>query len=163
MVMLVMFGATLAVVSCNRLPERYTNSIGIRFIRIDPGTFMMGSETVGDFDERPVRRTRITKPFLMGVTEVTNAQYEIFDPGHRKLRGQYGNSNLDDEPVVMGSWQEAMAFCQWLSEKEDRDYRLPTEAEWEYACRAGTTTTFNCGDSLPDVDQKEQKEFQLLL
>ena len=84
----------------------------------------------------------------MGATEVTNAQYEQFDPDHKKLRGRDGVSKADDEPVTFVTWQQAVAFCEWLSKKEGKPYRLPTEAEWEYACRAGTATPFHTGDTL---------------
>ena len=148
--------------------KAYTNSIGMRLARIKPGTFVMGvgktplpdelagkpHRNCGDFDEQPIHQVKITKPFYMGVYEVTNAQYERFDPEHRKLRGKLGFSEHDDEAVVFVSWHDAVRFCEWLSEKEGRPYRLPTEAEWEYACRAGTTTHFHTGDVLPEVFQK---------
>jgi formylglycine-generating enzyme required for sulfatase activity len=154
--------------------NEFTNSIGMKLVRIEAGSFMMGQErqangksitlTYGDrhfmggeLDEQPVHKVSISKPFYMSATEVTNAQYEQFDPSHRKLRGIKGLSNEDDEAVVNVSWHEAVAFCKWLSKKEKMPYRLPTEAEWEYACRAGTTTRFNTGDDLPDVYQKSQK------
>src|SRR5690606_14107996 len=60
----------------------------------------------------------------------------------------------DDEAVIFVSWHDAMRFCEWLSQKEGVVYRLPTEAEWEYVCRAGTTTAFSTGDTLPDGFQK---------
>ncbi len=116
-------------------------SIGMRMIRIEPGSYRMGSE-LGDWDELPVHEVAITHPYWIGATEVTNAQYEQFDPDHKKVRGKLGFSNDDDEAVVFVSWQEAVDFCRWLSEKDGKPYRLPTEAEWEYACRAGTTTPF---------------------
>jgi formylglycine-generating enzyme required for sulfatase activity len=128
--------------------EEMTNSIGMKLVRIEPGMFAMGSER-GDYDERPVHRVTLTGAFWMGATEVTNAQYERFDPAHRKLRGKLGFSQADDEAVVFVSWHEAVAFCQWLARKEGKPYRLPTEAEWEYACRAGTTTPYHTGDALP--------------
>jgi len=106
-------------------------------------------DTGADWDEAPVRQVKITHPFLMGVTEVTNAQYEQFDPKHRKLRSSKTES-ADDDAVVNVNWDDANAFCKWLSTKEGKPYRLPTEAEWEYACRAGTTTLFNTGDTLPE-------------
>jgi formylglycine-generating enzyme required for sulfatase activity len=113
----------------------------------------MGSAD-GDWDERPTHEVTISQPFLMGVTEVTNAQYEQFDPQHKQLRGKLGFSKEDDEAVVFVSWAEAAAFCKWLSEKEGQPYRLPTEAEWEYACRAGTTTRYHTGETLPEPFQK---------
>jgi hypothetical protein len=120
----------------------------MQFVQIEPGSFLMGQKEGGDWDERPVHRVEITKSFHMGVTEITNAQYEQFDPEHRKLRGKLGFSEQDDEAVVFVSWHEAVKFCQWLSKKEGKSYRLPTEAEWEYACRAGTTSSYYTGDNL---------------
>jgi formylglycine-generating enzyme required for sulfatase activity len=151
----------------------YANSIGMRLVRIEAGDFLMGiartplppsvagrygtSQTLaswrlsGDFDERPAHRVKISRPFYLGAFEVTNAQYEQFDPGHRKLRGERGFSRADDEAVVFVSWSDAMRFCQWLSRKEGMPYRLPTEAEWEFAARAGTATHFHTGDELPEA------------
>jgi hypothetical protein len=93
---------------------------------------------------------KISRPFYLGVHEVTNAQYEEFDPAHRQRRGEMGFSKADDEAVVFVSWNDAVEFCRWLSRKEGRPYRLPTEAEWEYAARAGTRTPFHTGDALPE-------------
>ncbi|MHC4575681.1 MAG: SUMF1/EgtB/PvdO family nonheme iron enzyme [Planctomycetota bacterium] len=105
----------------------------------------------GDYDERPNRRVTISKPFYMGICEVTNEQYERFDPLHVHLRGKLGFSIENNEAAVFVDWHEAKAFCDWLSKKEGLPYRLPTEAEWEYACRAGTTTHFHTGDTLPEL------------
>jgi len=142
-------------------PATGTNSVGIRLAPIPAGTFQMGQaereksfknpwsaekDRGADWDESPVREVKITKPFFMGVTEVTNQQYEQFDAKHRRPRKDSG----DDDAVVNVNWEDANAFCKWLSAKEGKSYRLPTEAEWEYACRAGTTTLFNMGDTLPD-------------
>jgi formylglycine-generating enzyme required for sulfatase activity len=160
------------VASVAELPAsgHYTNSLGMKMIRIEPGTFTMGFEAeklpqelvtkkghlpTGDFDEHPAHQVKITKPFYMAACEVTNAQYEKFDANHRNWRGRKSYSKQDDEAVVFVSWYDAAAFCKWLSEKENRPYRLPTEAEWEYTCRAGTTTFFNAGDTLPRVFVKE--------
>src|ERR1035438_3270467 len=91
-----------------------TNSIGMRMIRIEPGAFTMGASDTplpnelapkpylqfGDFDEKPAHRVRIAKPFYVGATEVTNAQYEQFDPAHAQLRGKLGFSKAGDEAVV---------------------------------------------------------------
>jgi formylglycine-generating enzyme required for sulfatase activity len=145
----------------------YTNSIGMKFVRIEPGTFRMGQPdedlppgvvhdgfdflVQGDYDEKPRHRVTISRPFYMAATEVTNFRYELFDPSHRNLRGKFGLSKDDDEAAVFVSWYEAAAFCKWLSDTEGMPYRLPTEAEWEYAARAGTTTNFSTGDTLPQV------------
>ena len=135
--------------ACRQAPETLVNSIDIKLVRIEAGSFMMGQEKGGDWDEREVHKVTISKPFWMGVTEVTNVQYEQFAPEHCGLRGKCGLSTQDDEAVVFVSWDEAVKFCEWLSKKEGKSYRLPTEAEWEYACRAGTTTAYNTGDTLP--------------
>ena len=149
--------------------KRFKNFIGMEFVRIEAGTFMMG-ETVsplpeelvnklqyrqnGDYDERPVHKVTISKLFYIGVCEVTNAQYELFKPEHKRLRGKLGFSKKDDEAAVFVSWYDAQGFCDWLSEKEGLPYRLPTEAEWEYCCRAGTRSVFNTGDTLPEALHK---------
>lgn len=110
----------------------------------------MGSNGDGEnFDESPVHKVHITHPFKMGRTEITNAQYELFRPEHHKLRGKNNVSRNDDDAVVNISYQDAVDFCKWLSKKEGKAYRLPTEAEWEYACRAGTYTLYYTGDGLP--------------
>jgi len=129
------------------------------FPKGDPDRFVITTDHVrnGDFDEHPAHRVTITRPFYMAACELTNAQYERFDPSHRRLRGKNGFSKADDEAVVFVSWHDAVAFCDWLSEKEGRPYRLPTEAEWEYACRAGTETLFSTGDSLPQTFHKNAR------
>ena len=146
--------------------ETRANSIGLTLAPIPAGTFQMGQaerqksfknpwnaekDTGADWDEAPLRQVKITHPFLMGTTEVTNAQYEQFDPKHRRASK---TDSADDDAVVHVSWDDANAFCQWLSTKEGKHYRLPTEAEWEYACRAGTKTLFNTGDTLPEGYQQ---------
>lgn len=126
-------------------------------VEIPAGTFYMGGTGAGEnYDEAPMHRVTITRPFRMGVTEVTNAQYEQFRPEHRKLRGKRGFSSGDDEAVVFVSYDDAVAFCRWLSEREGKTYRLPTEAEWEYACRAGTMWNFWMGDRLLKPYMKNQ-------
>ena len=140
-------------------PPEMINSIGMKLVRIEPGTFTMGQDGPptdynvkahaakfddADWDERPAHRVTISAGFFIGATEVKLAQYRQFRSMHAGGRG------ADDDAVTDVSWDEAVKFCAWLSAKEKRTYRLPTEAEWEYACRAGTTTLFNTGDHLPD-------------
>ncbi|MGO8703252.1 MAG: formylglycine-generating enzyme family protein [Candidatus Brocadiia bacterium] len=93
-------------------------------------------------NEQPQHRVKITKPFYMGVYVVTQAQYEA-------VMGE-NPSNFQGErnPVEQVSWDDAMEFCKKLSAKTGQTIRLPTEAEWEYACRAGTTTPFNTGETI---------------
>ena len=149
-----------------------TNSIGMKLMPIAPGTFTMGQDGppmedyLGqkrfgemskdfdriDFDEKPAHKVSITQPFLMGATEVTVGQYRQFDPEFKKSDPK--SKPADDDAARGVTWEKAVAFCEWLSKKEGKPYRLPTEAEWEYACRAGTTTLFNTGDTLPDGHQK---------
>ncbi len=134
------------------------NSLGMTLVKIPAGDFEMGStDRKADHDEQPVHRVRIGHSFRMAATEVTNAQYELFDPSHRGLRGKRGFSAGDNEAAIFVTWRDALSFCIWLSEKEGRSYRLPTEAEWEYACRAGTTTAYSTGDILPKACRKEDK------
>ena len=116
-----------------------TNTIGMKLKLIQPGSFMMGS--TGDYDnEMPVHKVTLTKPFYLGVYEVTQEQYE-------RVMGT-NPSNLKESnllPVEMVSWEDVVEFCRKLSAMEGLEYRLPTEAEWEYACRAGTTTSYSMG------------------
>ena len=127
--------------------DTFTNSLGMQFKRIPAGEFDMGS-TDGDSDERPVHRVRISRDFYLGIHEVTQAEY-------RAVTGKSpSNFKGDDLPVEKVSWEEANEFCRLLTERERTAgglpsgmvYRLPTEAEWEYAARAGTTTKYCFGD-----------------
>lgn len=130
----------------------------IEMVEIPAGSFYMGGAGIGEnFDEKPIHQVVITHPFRMGRTEITNAQYEAFRPEHRIYRGKNGLSSADDEAVVFVSYQDAVDYCQWLSQKEGKNYRLPTEAEWEYACRAGSYFPYYMGDGLPDAYRKNQQ------
>jgi len=141
------------------------NTVGMELVEVPAGSFTMGQtwegadpEVMANADESPEHRVSISRSFRMASTPVTNAQYERYDPEHRIRRGRKGLSREDDEAVVFVSWHDAVAFCEWLSEQEGTPYRLPTEAEWEYACRAGTTTAYSTGDDLPDAYHRHQED-----
>ncbi|MFM8805556.1 MAG: formylglycine-generating enzyme family protein, partial [Planctomycetia bacterium] len=124
-------------------PSQFTNSLGMKLKLLPAGTFTMG-QAGGDADESPHQVT-LTNPFYMGVYAVTHAQWK------RVMGGLLDGSQDDDRPVERVSWRDAVEFCEKLSalpeEKQaGRSYRLPTEAEWEYACRAGATTDYSFGD-----------------
>jgi formylglycine-generating enzyme required for sulfatase activity len=155
-------------------PKSFVNTVGIRMNLIPAGEFMMGSDDYLFPDERPQHRVRISKPFYLGIHEVTRGQFRRFvkatgyrteaekdpkgglgwnginilnfvhDPKYSWLNPGFEQS--DDHPVVIVTWNDAVAFCDWLGKEEARPYRLPTEAEWEYSCRAGTSTGYFSGD-----------------
>ncbi|MDR2920933.1 MAG: SUMF1/EgtB/PvdO family nonheme iron enzyme [Tannerella sp.] len=140
------------------LSAQLKNSIGMEMVQIPAGVFYMGDKGLGEhYDEAPLHKVRITRPFYIGATEVTNAQYECFDPKHKTIRGKSGLSKKDDEAVIYVTYRDAVAFCEWLSKKEKKTYRLPTEAEWEYTCKAGSYYKYAIGDGLPGVSQKRQE------
>jgi formylglycine-generating enzyme required for sulfatase activity len=136
-------------------PRILTNSIGVTFSLIRPGKFLRGSpenEPGHREHEGPQHEVAITRPFYIATFPITQAQYEKIkgrNPAHfNKSHG--GGAN---HPVENVSWNEAHAYCERLNllpdeELNGRIYRLPTEAEWEYACRAGTDTAYGCGDKL---------------
>jgi serine/threonine protein kinase/formylglycine-generating enzyme required for sulfatase activity len=180
------------------------NSVGAKMVLIPPGEFLMGStdeqvqaalntaDEIGadqrtkeriQKDERPQHRVVITRPFLMGATEVTIGQFKKFAAAtayqtaaekgtNPKTYLSPGYDVSDDSPAAVIVWNDAIAYCNWLSEQENLKpcyrpeanswqllpnqigYRLPTEAEWEYACRAGTTTQYSHGD-----DHRQLAEF----
>lgn len=173
-------------------PEPIINSIDMKLVKVPPGEFVMGTkEPAADLqkalglkmepmidDEQPARKVRITKPFLLGIHEVTVGEFRAFvkATNHRTDaekdgmggRGWTGKAferkpeftwdtwwkeQTDRHPVVNVSWNDATAFCEWLSKKENKKYRLPTEAEWEYACRAGSTTRFSSGDDVASLEK----------
>jgi formylglycine-generating enzyme required for sulfatase activity len=144
-----------------------TNSIGIKLVLIPPGEFLMGSPE-SEKDRRTneyQHRVRITKPFYLGVYPVTQQEYE-------DVMGENPSEFTGDKrrPVENVFWLDAVRFFNRLSERAGREpyyridgenvtveggdgYRLPTEAEWEYACRAGTTSRWSCGDEEDDLDR----------
>ncbi|HQX52466.1 MAG TPA: formylglycine-generating enzyme family protein [Planctomycetaceae bacterium] len=152
---------------------------------IPAGEFTMGSpaDEKGTSAEGPQHRVRITQPFYMGIHEVTQGQFARFvgdqsykteaerdgqgGHGYNESENKFENDpkytwkntgfrQTNDHPVVNVTWNDAVAYCEWLSSKEGKKYRLPTEAEWEYACRAGTTTAYQTGND--DLEQQASIE-----
>jgi len=141
--------------------QKITNSLDMEFVYIQPGTFVMGSPPDGVRYALPMtqHQVTITKGYYMQTTEVTVGQWKTFvrDTGYNSEAKAKGNKNYwkkpgffqtDEHPVTCISYSDALAFIGWLSKKEGRPYRLPTEAEWEYAARAGTKTRYSFGQCL---------------
>jgi formylglycine-generating enzyme required for sulfatase activity len=123
------------------------NSIGMKLVRVPAGDFQMGSpksEEDRNDTEGPVHRVKITKPFYLGVHEVTQGEFEKV-MGTSPWKGKPNVKEGSDYAATRISWDDAVEFCKKLSAKEGRTYRLPTEAEWEYACRAGCQTAYSFG------------------
>jgi formylglycine-generating enzyme len=154
------------------------NSIGMGLSLVRADTFMMGSpeSEIGRQEDETQHSVQLTKPFYIGMSEVTKKQFAQFvaatkykTDAEKNPKGGWGSidTNIvqdpkfswqkigldlsDDDPVVNVSWNDAQKFCAWLSQREGRKYRLPTEAEWEYSCRAGTTTPYYVGTSEADL------------
>jgi formylglycine-generating enzyme required for sulfatase activity len=128
-------------IECNPV---ITNSVGMTFNLIQPGTFTMGSppEELERFDDEAQHQVTLTQPFYLQATEVTQGQWEALMGSNPS----YFNACGTDCPVESVSWEDAQDFINALNELNEGTYRLPTEAEWEYACRAGSTTAFANGD-----------------
>ena len=127
--------------------------VRLELVRIPAGQFVMG-DPAGEPDEQPPTPVVIPKPFWIGRCEVTNAEFARFDPAHdshvEPMHGyQFGIHGYPTsgprQPVVRVSWQKAIDFCRWLSRTTGGKFDLPTEAQWEYACRAGTSTPLSYG------------------
>ena len=123
-------------------------------VRIQPGTFLMGSPEGEGFDqEHPQHEVCIARPFAIGRYPMTFEEYEAFAKAvKRQLPGDEGWGR-GRRPVINVSWQDAVACAQWLSGQTGRRYRLPSEAEWEYAARAGTETRWSFGDEESELEK----------
>lgn len=165
----------LSAIAADPAPKLVSNSLGMKLIQIPAGEFLMGSpeSEEGHTDAEPQHKVRITKSFYLGQHEVTVGQFRKFveatgyktaleregkpgfgydpDLGAIEILPKFNWKNTgfgtDEHPVVNINWEDAMAFCKWLSEKEKETYQLPTEAQWEYACRAGTKTRYSTGEA----------------
>lgn len=168
-----MLGSVVAMAAAAE--PQVVNGVGMSLARVPAGEFMMGSPTTekGRRADEAQRLVRIEHDYFIGRFEVTRGQFRLFveatsykTDAERGIRGGYGYdetakqlagpdkrfswrftgfAQTDEHPVVNVTWNDANAFCRWLTEKEKHTYRLPTEAEWEYACRAGTTTAYANG------------------
>jgi formylglycine-generating enzyme required for sulfatase activity len=126
----------------------------VELVLIPAGEFVMGS-THGAEDEYPPAAVKITRPFYMSRTEITNSQFAAFDPQHDSAVISMPNKDQDHrgfpinepaQPIVRVTWQHAQEFCKWVSARTGRRANLPTEAQWEWAARAGTDTATYYGD-----------------
>ena len=131
--------------------------VTMKFLVIPAGKFVMG-DLAGFEDEWRQAVVTISRPFYLGRVEVTNRQFACFNPQHDSgyidARGKDRTSrgypvNGPEQPVVRVTWHEARAFCQWLAQRTGLRATLPTEAEWEWACRAGTATRWSFGEYVP--------------
>jgi uncharacterized protein (TIGR02996 family) len=124
--------------------------VELELVLVPPGHFRMGSpghEKGRDRSEGPCHRVKLTRGFWMGVYPVTQAQWQaVLGRNRSRFRG-------DERPVDNVSWLDALEFCRRLGERTGLDFRLPTEAEWEYACRAGTSTPYHSGEDLLALKQ----------
>ena len=131
----------LASTSSNSLVLDCGNGVKLELVRIPEGKFMMGSDEKND--RQPIHEV-VLQEFWMGKYAVTQKQWQAI-MGNNSAEFKFKGENL---PIESISWHDAMEFCERVSQKLGKKVRLPTEAEWEYACRAGTTSTFHCGDTI---------------
>jgi sulfatase modifying factor 1 len=156
-----------------------TNTLGMKLALIPAGEFEMSSDDSGRSDEKPKHKVKITRPFYLGTTEVTVGQFRRFvdASGYKTDAERNGNgygwnaaestdeqdpkytwrspgfAQGDDHPVVLVSHNDGLALCDWLKTQEGATYRLPTEAEWEYACRSGGKGVSGSGDDEAELDR----------
>lgn len=137
--------------------------VKVTFVRIPAGEFVMGSST-GEPDARPACKAKVSRAFWMAELETTNAQYHTVFPAHdsRYVDQQWKDhvnqgypANLPDQPVIRVSYNDAMAFCDSVSRRTGLKVTLPTESQWEWACRAGSDSDFWYGDTHSDFGKKE--------
>ena len=147
------------------LPVRESIELGedveLELTFIPEGSFVMGSSE-GDADESPASVVKITRPFLIGTREITNRQFARFRPEHDSgFVSRFNKDHVDrgeainrpDQPVMRVSWNDALDFCRWLSSRTGAKISLPEEAQWEYACRAGTASPLAWGDLSADFSK----------
>ena len=149
--------ASTAVMTTDAAPrkklERWIESLnGMNFVRVQAGCFSMGSpsDERGRFNSEKPHQVCVD-PFWMATQEVTNAQYRLFDPDHSSRDHEGLSLDEPDQPVVFVTWAQATKYAKWLSEKTGHTFRLPTEAEWEYAARAGSSTARFWGEKSKDA------------
>lgn len=131
----------------DKAAESTTNSLGMKLVLIPAGKFTMGTLSTEYFhqrDEEPRHEVQITKPFYLATTETTREQWNALMPSTPWKEHYYVEGA--NYAATLINWEEATEYCRKLSAKEGKKYRLPTEAEWEYACRAGSTTTYHFGN-----------------
>ena len=137
-----------------QLIEQLSDEVELEMVLIPPGEFMMGAaprEEGSSSSERPQHKVNIEYSFLMGKYPITQAQWRTvaaLPQVNRELKADPSYLKGDKRPVQQVNWYDAVEFCQRLSQHTEREYRLPSEAEWEYACRAGTTTPFHFGETI---------------
>lgn len=118
---------------------------------IPKGNFMMGSNEYND--EKPIHKVTIKYDFEISKYQVTFDEYDLFCEDTKREMPSDNKWGRGRRPVINVSWHDAVAYCEWLSHKTGQTYRLPTEAEWEYACRAGSDTKWSFGDDEKELDK----------
>jgi formylglycine-generating enzyme required for sulfatase activity len=117
-------------------------------VQLRAGEFMMGENEGDKFandTERPAHQVKISASFALGKFPVTAGEIRKFNAGH-------SGDDIDELPAIRVSWHDARAYCEWITKQTGRQYRLPSEAEWEFACRAGSRAPFACGDEISTTD-----------